>query len=322
MKAVVLSEFGGPEVLTYRSAEDPRPAENEVVVKIAASGVNFIDTYQRAGKYAVDFPFIPGFEGAGTVVALGAKVHDFSLGDRVAWPMSSHSYAELVAIPVTKIVRVPEEISLDTAAAAMLQGLTAQYLTRDVFAIVPGSTAVVHAAAGGTGLALTQVIKHQGGTVIGTVSTEEKAQKALAAGADHIILYSEKDFVAETLALTGGTGADVIYDGVGRDTVVRGLTALRRRGMMVYFGATSGSVEPLDLQLLSSLGSLSITKPTLADFIVTPEETRSRAGELFAMIASGALSIEPGHRFPLERAADAHRALEGRSSSGKILLTP
>lgn len=322
MKAIVLTEFGGPEVLTYATVEDPHPGDNDVVVRVAASGVNFIDTYQRMGKYTVDFPFIPGFEGAGTVVTVGSGVTDFVAGDTVAWPMSLHSYAELVAVPAAKLVRVPDGIPLETAAATMLQGLTAHYLTRDVYPVGSGTVAVVHAAAGGTGLALTQVIKSLGGTVIGTVSTEEKAEKARAAGADHVIRYTDQDFVEETLSITAGLGAHVIYDGVGRDTVLRGLSALRRRGMMVYFGATSGPVDPLDLQVLSSRGSLVITKPTLSDFIVTPEETRTRAAEVFEMMAAGSLTIEPGHRFPLEQAAQAHAALEGRASSGKVLLLP
>lgn len=322
MKAIVLTEFGGPEVLSYASVDDPHADNDHVVVRVAASGVNFIDTYQRVGKYAVDFPFIPGFEGAGTIVEVGSGVVDFVVGDRVAWPMSLHSYAELVAVPEKKLVRVPDDVPLDIAAATMLQGLTAHYLSRDVYPIGAGSVALVHAAAGGTGLALTQVIKSLGGTVIGTVSTAEKADKARAAGADHIIRYTEADFVEETLSITAGEGVDVVYDGIGVDTVVPGLKALRRRGMMVYFGATSGPVEPLDLQVLSSLGSLTITKPTLSDFIVTPEETRTRAAEVFAMMSAGALSIEPGHRFPLQQAAAAHTALEGRASSGKVLLIP
>ena len=322
MRAVVLTEFGGPEVLHLAEMEDPTPGANEVLVRVAAAGVNFIDTYQRAGKYKVDFPFIPGFEGAGEVVAVGSSVTEWSVGDSVAWPWVLHSYAELISVPESKLVAVPAGVGIQTAAATMLQGLTAHYLTHDVYQVEPGTTALVHAAAGGTGLALTQVIKALGGTVIGTVSTEEKAAKAKAAGADHIIFYDRDDFVEKSRELTDGAGVNVIYDGVGQRTVVPGLDALARRGLMVYFGATSGAVPPFDLQALSSKGSLGITKPTLADFIVTPEETRKRAADVFALMESGALTITPGHHYPLAEAATAHRDLEARQTSGKVLLVP
>jgi len=322
MKAITLISFGGPDVLTSQTVEDPTPGPHEVLVETAAIGVNFIDTYQREGKYAVDFPFVPGFEGAGTVVEVGSKVHGISVGSRVAWPMVLHSYAELVAVPQAKLVLVPDGIDLTVAASAMLQGLTAHYLTTDVFAVKQGSVALVHAAAGGTGLALTQVVRALGGTVIGTVSNAAKAQRAKDAGAHHTITYTEEDFVAKALELTDGRGVDVIYDGIGNDTVVPGLDALARRGTMVYFGAASGAVGPFDLQMLSSKGSLTIAKPTLSDFILTHEEIEKRAHAVFSLMAEGHLGFSPECLYPLADAATAHRDLESRKTMGKVLLIP
>ncbi len=322
MKAVFLNEFGGAEVLQAGEVPDAQPEPGEVLVASAGAGVNFIDTYQRQGKYPDAFPLIPGFEGAGEVVAIGADVTGFAVGDTVAWPMWRRSYAELVAVPEDKLVALPDDVSPERAAGMMLQGVTAQYLTESVFSVGVETTALVHAAAGGTGQALIQAIRARGGRVIGTVSTDEKARIAREAGADEVINYSDTDFVEAVSELTGGDGVNVIYDGIGADTMQRGLHALRRRGMMVYFGATSGSSEALNLQLLSSLGSLSISKPTLADFITTASELQHRSNELFDWIKKGLFSPPSVTHYPYAEAARAHRDLESRATTGKLVLVP
>jgi NADPH2:quinone reductase len=322
MKAIALTSFGGPEVLEYVSLPDPELRDSSVLVSVEAAGVNFIDTYQRQGKYPVEFPFVPGFEGAGTVLAVGAGVNEIQSGDRVAWPWVLNSYAERVVVPAESLVSVPDFVSTQAAAAVMLQGLTAHYLTHDSFAIQPETTALVHAGAGGTGQMLTQVIRALGGSVISTVSSAAKAESAQAAGAHHVVRYDTEDFVAAVDRLTDGAGVQVIYDGVGQDTMSKGLHALARRGTMVYFGASSGPADPLDLQVLSSNGSLTITKPTLADFITTHKETQYRADSIFALIRDGALTPRVGATYALEDAANAHRDLESRSTTGKLLLIP
>lgn len=320
MKAVLLHEFGGPDVLEVGEIPDPTPEPHEVLVASAGAGVNFIDTYQRQGKYPDAFPLVPGFEGAGEVLAVGSSVTRFRVGDKVAWPMWRRSYAELVSVPEDKLVALPEGISPRNAAGLMLQGVTAQYLTESVYPVGPDTTALVHAAAGGTGQALTQAIAARGGRVIGTVSNDQKATIARAAGAHEVINYLDTDFVEAVADLTGGRGVNVIYDGIGSATMEKGLHALSRRGMMVYFGAASGSSEALNLQLLSSLGSLSLSKPTLADFITTIDELEHRTKELFEWIARGLFTPPTATSYAFANAADAHRDLESRKTTGKLLL--
>lgn len=320
MRAVFLHEFGGPDVLHVGDLPDPIPERHEVLVASAGAGVNFIDTYQRQGKYPDDFPLVLGFEGSGEVLAVGSSVTRFRVGEQVAWPMWRGSYAELVTVPEDKLVALPEFITARVAAGLMLQGVTAQYLTSSVYPVVPGTTALVHAAAGGTGQALAQAITARGGRVIGTVSNDEKALIARAAGVDDVINYSDTDFVEALSDLTSGQGVNVIYDGIGSETMERGLHALSRRGMMVYYGATSGSSEPLNLQLLSSLGSLTLSKPTLADFITSVEEIERRSRELFNWIAQGLFSPPPVTYYPFGVAVEAHRDLESRRTTGKLVL--
>jgi len=322
MKAIALTSFGGPEVLDYVTLPDPELRDSSVLVSVEAAGINFIDTYQRRGKYTAEFPFVPGFEGAGTVLKVGAGVHGIQTGDRVAWPWVLNSYAERVAVPAESLVTVPDFVTTRAAAAVMLQGLTAHYLTHDSFSIQPGTTALVHAGAGGTGQILTQVIRALGGSVISTVSSAAKAEIARAAGANHVVRYDTEDFVAAVERLTDGAGVHVIYDGVGQETMSKGLDALARRGTMVYFGAASGPADPLDLQILSSKGSLTVTKPTLADFITTHDETQYRADGIFALIRDGEITPRVGATYALSDAASAHRDLESRSTTGKLLLIP
>jgi NADPH:quinone reductase len=321
MRAIGVNEFGGPDVLTLLDQPVPSSSEGTVVVKTHAAGVNFIDTYQREGKYPGDFPLVPGFEGAGVVSGAHPDEEVFTPGTRVAWAMATHSYAEYVAIPVKALTPVPDDIDLDTAAASMLQGLTAHYLTTDVYPVTSETVALVHAGAGGTGQILTQVLRSLGATVITTVSSADKEAISLAAGAHHVIRYDRDDFVEKALELTDGRGVDVIYDGVGSTTVVPGLKALVRRGMMVYFGAASGSVKDFDLQMLSSLGSLVITKPTLSDFVASHEEVLRRSAALFDWLKTGAVTVTIGGRYPLSEAASAHLDLEGRTLVGKAILT-
>ena len=320
MKATAVNEFGGPETLTAIDIPTPTPGEGQVLVKVEAAGVNFIDTYQRQGKYGGDFPLVPGFEGAGVVVESAGADTTFAPGTKVAWAMAKGSYAEYAALPTKALAPVPDTIDLHTAAASMLQGLTAHYLTTDVYPVTPETTALVHAGAGGTGQILTQVLKALGATVITTVSTEHKESVSRAAGADHVIRYDRDDFVQAARDLTQGVGVDVIYDGVGATTVTPGLSALRRRGMMVYFGAASGAVSDFDLQMLSSKGSLVITKPTLSDFVVTHEEVLRRSEALFQWLTSGQVTVTIGGTYPLAEASRAHTDLEGRTLVGKAIL--
>jgi NADPH:quinone reductase len=300
----------------------PEPKASEAVVKLTASGVNFIDVYHREGRYKVPPPFTPGQEGAGQVVAVGSDAKPVKIGDSVAWTATLGSYAEYVAVPADRLVPIPPGVTDQQAAAAMLQGMTAHYLAHDTYPLKRGETALVHAAAGGVGSLLVQMAHNIGARVLATVSTEEKAKLARQAGADEIILYSQVDFEAETKRLTGGKGVDVVYDSVGKTTFEKGLNVLRPRGMMALFGGSSGAVPPFDLIQLSQKGSLYVTRPTLGNYIATREELLARSGAVFAMIASGILKLRVQHTYPLAEAERAHRELEGRKTTGKLLLIP
>ena len=300
----------------------PQPKANEAVVKLAASGVNFIDVYNREGRYKVPLPFVMGQEGAGVVTAVGADVKSVKTGDRVAWTSVLGSYAEYAALPADRLVPIPAGVTDQQAAAAMLQGMTAHYLSHDTYPLKRGETALVHAAAGGVGLLLTQMAHNIGARVIATVSTEEKAKLARGAGADEIILYTQADFEVETKRLTGGKGVDVVYDSVGKTTFEKGLNILRPRGMMVLFGGSSGAVLPFDPIALTQKGSLYLTRPSLGNYIATREELVERSSAVFGMIAAGKLKLRIEHTYPLAEAQQAHRDLEGRKTTGKLLLMP
>ncbi|MEX1256283.1 MAG: quinone oxidoreductase [Gemmatimonadota bacterium] len=320
MRAIRVHEIGGAEVLGVEEIAAPTPGEGEARVKIAAAGVNFIDVYQRTGAYKMPLPFTPGMEGAGVVDAVGAGVTGVKVGDRVAYAMQAGSYAEQAIVPAWKLVPVPDAVELDAAAAVMLQGMTAHYLAFSTFPLAKGQRALVHAAAGGVGLLLTQIAKRLGATVYGTVSTEQKAELARATGADEVIRYDQTDFAEEVRRFTGGEGLDVVYDSVGKDTFDRSMSVLRPRGMMVLYGQSSGAVPPVDPQRLNSGGSLFLTRPTLGHYIASPVELRRRAGDLFDWIASGELKVRIGERHPLEEAGVAHERLTGRKTTGKVLL--
>ena len=322
MKAIQVKRAGGPEVLELVNLPVPEAKGAEAVVKIVAAGVNFIDVYYREGRYKAVMPFVPGQEAAGDVVAVGVNVTNLKVGDRVAYTMVLGSYAEYSAVAADRLVKIPEGVSYQQAAAAMLQGMTAHYLSHDTYPLKKGETALVHAAAGGVGLLLVQMAHGIGARVIGTVSTEEKAKLAREAGADDVILYTQTDFEAETRRLTGGRGVDVVYDSVGKTTFEKGLNVLRTRGMMVLFGGSSGAVPPFDLIALSQKGSLYLTRPTIAHYIATREELVARSGAVFGMIAAGKLKLRIEHRYPLAEAQRAHRDLEGRKTTGKLLLIP
>jgi len=322
MKAIQLKQTGGQEVLQLADLPIPQPKPNQAVVKIAASGVNFIDVYQREGRYSVPLPFVLGQEGAGVVTNVGPEVKSVKPGDRVAWCGVLGSYAEYAAVPGERLVPVPQGVSDQQAAAAMLQGMTAHYLIHDTFPLKSGQTALIHAAAGGAGALLVQMAHNIGARVIATVSTDEKANVARQAGADEVILYSKIDFETETKRLTGGKGVDVVYDGVGKTTFEKGLNVLRPRGMMVLFGGSSGPVPPFDPIQLSQKGSLYLTRPALVHHIASTEELRSRSSAVFKMIADGKLKIRIAHTYPLAESQQAHRDLEGRKTTGKFLLIP
>ena len=322
MKAIQVKQNGGPEVLQLVELPAPQPKANEAVVKIAAAGVNFIDTYQREGRYKVALPFTLGQEGAGTITAVGAEAKAVKIGDRVAWTGILGSYAEYAAVPAERLVAVPQGVSDQQAASAMLQGMTAHYLLYSSFPLQGGQTALIHAAAGGVGLLLVQMAHNLGARVIGTVSTEEKARLARQAGADEVILYTQVDFETETKRLTGGKGVDVVYDGVGKTTFEKGLNLLRPRGYMVLFGGSSGAVPPFDLIQLSAKGSLFVTRPSLVHYIASTEELRARSSAVFGMIAAGKLKLRIEHTYKLADAQQAHRDLEGRMTTGKLLLLP
>ncbi len=320
MPAVRIHKAGGPEELRVEDVAVPAPKGGEALVKLDAAGVNFIDVYKRTGLYPLSLPATLGEEGAGTIIALGDGVADLRIGDRVAWAMATGSYAAYAAIPVAKLVPVPAGVSTVQAAAAMLQGMTAHYLACSTYALKSGDRCLIHAAAGGVGLLLVQIAKQRGAFVIGTAGSDEKAQLARGAGADEVIVYTRQDFVAETKRITGGSGLDVIYDSVGATTFLPGLDLLARRGTMALFGQSSGPVAPIDPQLLNQKGSLFLTRPSLAAYIASREELLWRAGELFAWMAAGSLTVRIGAEFPLAQAAEAHRALEGRKTTGKVVL--
>nr|WP_133909295.1 quinone oxidoreductase [Actinophytocola oryzae] len=313
---------GGPEVLELDRVDAPEPGARDLVVAVAAAGVNFIDVYHRIGQYPVPLPFTPGAEGAGTVVAVGSEVTGFAEGDHVAWAAAPGSYAQRVVVPATAAFKVPEGVEDEVAAAAMLQGLTAHYLVTATYAVKPGDTVLVHAAAGGAGLLLVQLAKYRGAKVIGTVSTPEKEALAREAGADEVIRYTETDFADAVAELTGGVGVAAVYDGVGRTTFDGSLASLARRGVLALFGASSGPVPPVDPQRLNSAGSVFLTRPTLGHHIATPEEFQWRCDELFQAIAAGRVSVRIGGRYPLADARKAHEDLQARRTTGKLLLLP
>lgn len=320
--AIVMRATGGPEVLELDKVDAPAPGAGELLVSVAAAGVNFMDVYQRVGKYPVPLPYALGQEGAGTVVAVGADVTGFTEGDHVAWAAAAGSYASQVVVSANAAFKMPEGVEDEVAAAAMLQGLTAHYLVTSTYAVKPGDTVLVHAAAGGVGLLLIQLAKYRGGKVIGTVSTPEKEALARSAGADEVIRYTETDFAAAVADLTGGVGVAAVYDGVGRTTFDGSLASLARRGVLALFGASSGPVPPVDPQRLNAAGSVFLTRPTLVHHIATPEEFQWRCDELFSAIAAGRVSVRVGGRYPLADARRAHEDLEARRTTGKLLLLP
>lgn len=322
MKAIRVHAPGGPEVMKLEDVPDPSPGPGQVVVKLEAAGLNYIDVYFRTGQYKAPLPLTPGLEGAGTVTAVGPGVTDLKAGDRVAYTGIPGSYAQMNAAPADRLVKLPDGLSFRDGAAAMLQGMTAHYLIMSTYPVKKGDVCLVHAAAGGMGLLLCQMAKMRGATVIGTVSTEEKAALAKQAGADHTILYTTQDFEAEVKRITGGRGVDVIYDGVGQTTFEKGLGCLRPRGLMALFGAASGPVPPLDLQILNAKGSLFVTRPSLNHHIATREDLTQRAGDVLGWIKERKVKLRVELTFPLEKAGDAHRALEGRKTTGKVLLIP
>lgn len=322
MKAILVKEYGGPEVLAYQEVPAPSPSSGEALVKLEAVGVNYIDIYHRTGLYPSTVPFTPGMEAAGTVHSVGPGVTQVSVGDRVAYAMAKGSYTEYAVVPAWRLVKVPAGMELQTAAAAMLQGMTAHYLTTSTYPVKRGDAVLVHAAAGGVGLLLIQMAKRLGARVIGTVSTEAKAELARQAGADEVVLYSWQDFEQEVKRWTSGGGLQVVYDSVGKDTFLKSLNSLAPRGMLALFGQSSGPVPPFDLGLLAQKGSLFVTRPSLAHYAATRDELLWRAGEVLGWIASGALKLRVEKTFPLAEAAEAHRQLEGRKTTGKVLLIP
>ena len=322
MKAIRVHAPGGPEALRYEDVPDPQPQPGEAVVRVEAAGVNFIDVYHRTGLYKAAMPVTLGQEGAGTVLAVAPDVHDLAPGDRVAWFFLHGSYAEKAAVPASRLVKLPEGLSAREGAAAMLQGMTAHYLTRSTYPLAAGETALVHAAAGGVGLLLVQMAKRIGAQVIGTAGTEEKAKLAREAGADEVILYSREEFAPAVRRLMDGKGVHVVYDGVGKDTFMGSLSVLRPRGMMVLYGGASGPVPPFDPMVLNQKGSLFLTRPVLAHYIATREELEQRAADVLGMISRGELRLRIDHEYPLAEAAQAHRDLEGRKTAGKLLLRP
>jgi NADPH2:quinone reductase len=322
MLALRVHAHGGPEAIVAGDVPVPAPGRGELRIRVAAAGINFIDTYKRGGLYPVPLPHTPGQEAAGTVTAVGEGVVDFAVGDRVASAAVNGAYAAEALVPAAQAVRVSDDVALETAAAVLLQGLTAHYLATDTWPLAAGDVALVHAAAGGVGLLLVQMAKLRGARVFATAGTDEKAVLAREAGADAVCVYSRDNFTEAARAFTGGRGVDVVYDGVGRTTFEGSLDSLRPRGMLVSFGNASGPVAPFAPLMLSQKGSLFLTRPTLAHYTRTSEELRTRAADLFAWIADGRLKVRVGATFPLTAAADAHRALEGRATTGKVLLIP
>jgi NADPH2:quinone reductase len=322
MRRVVFDGYGPPSVMTVVEAPDPEPGANEVLVRVAAAGVNFVDLFQRSGVYTVRFPFTPGFEGSGTVLRTGPGVTGVAEGDRVAWTGAPGSYATHCVVPAGRLVPLPDAITMDAAAAALIQGMTAHFLTSDVVPLGAGSTWLVHAAAGGVGGLLCQLAALRGATVIGTVSNEAKAKVAAEAGAGHVIDYSSGHFAERVKELTGGRGVDVVFDAVGRDTFMEGLACLRPRGTFVLYGQTSGPVDPFDPQVLNSRGSLFLTKASLGHYDTTPAEMQRRAGQVLDHVLDGRLRLRVHGTYSLDDAAAAHQALESRTALGKVLLHP
>ena len=322
MKAIQVSQTGGPEMLVPTDLPTPKPKPDEALVQIKAAGVNFIDVYFREGRYPAPLPFINGQEGAGVVTEIASEVKLVQPGDRVAYTGRLGSYAEYAAVPAERLVKIPDKLNFEQAAAAMLQGMTAHYLTHSTYKLQAGETALIHAAAGGVGLLLVQMAKRIGARVIGTAGTPEKAQLARDAGADECIIYTETDFETETKRLTDGKGVHVVYDGVGKATFDKDLDVLLPRGFLVLFGGSSGAVPPFDLIKLSQKGSLYITRPTLVNYTVTREELEWRAHDVLGWIAAGDLKVRIHKTYPLSEAAQAHRDLEGRKTTGKLLLIP
>ena len=322
MRAIRVNELGGPEVLELETIADPVPGAREALVKMESIGVNFIETYFRKGLYKTALPFTPGSEGSGTVVAVGDDVTDIRVGDRVASVNFLGAYAELAIAKADRLVRIPDGVEARSGAAAMLQGMTAHYLTMSLYPLKDGDRCLVHAAAGGVGLLLCQIARQRGAHVIGTVSTEEKAALAHAAGAHETILYTKQDFVAETLRITGGAKVHVVYDSVGATTFLKSMDCLAPRGMLALFGQSSGPVAPIDPGILNAKGSLFLTRPTLAHYVATRQELAWRAGEVLGWVRDGALALRIDREVPLVHTAEAHRALEGRRTTGKVLLAP
>ena len=322
MRAIRVHEFGGPEAMRLEELPSPKPGEGQALVRIEASGVNFIDVYQRTGLYKNPLPYGLGLEGGGVVEAVGSGVATVRAGDRVAWTGVPGSYATHNVIPADRLVALPAGVDARSGAAAMLQGMTAHYLAHSTYPLKAGDACLVHAAAGGVGLLLCQMARRAGARVIGTVSTEDKAKLAREAGAHDVILYSREDFEAEVIRLTGGKKLQVVYDAVGRDTFEKGLNCLAPRGYMVLYGAASGPVAPLDPQVLNAKGSLFLTRPSLFNYIATRDDLVRRAGEVLSWIQKGELKLRIGATFPLAEAAQAHRDLEGRRTTGKVLLLP
>jgi NADPH:quinone reductase len=319
---VQVTEVGGPEVMVLREVPNPVPGRREVLIRIAASGVNFVDIYVRSGRYGTPLPFIPGQEAAGTIAAVGEDVTELKVGDRVAWCGVLGTYAEYAAAPVDRVVVIPESLDFKQAAAAMLQGMTAHYLAYSTYPIQKGDALLIHAGAGGVGLLLTQVAKSLSARVFTTVSTEVKAELSRGAGADEVILYTEKDFAEEIKRLTDGKGVAVVYDSVGKTTFEQSLKSLRRRGMLVLYGSSGGTVPPLDLMQLGALGSLYVTRPSLRDYSVTRSELEMRATEIMDSVANGSLKLRIEKTYPLADAVQSHQDLEGRKTTGKLLLIP
>jgi NADPH2:quinone reductase len=322
MRAIQVQKTGGPEVLTAVDLPVPKPKPNEAVVKISAAGVNFIDVYFREGRYPAPLPFVDGQEAAGTVSEIGSEVKSLKPGDRVAYTGVLGAYAEYAAVPADRLVKIPAGITDQQAAASMLQGMTAHYLLYSTYPLKKGETALIHAAAGGMGQLLVQMAKNIGARVIATVGSDEKGQLARQAGADEVIIYTRQDFEAETKRITGGKGVNVVYDGVGKSTFDKDFEVLRPRGYLVLFGGASGPVPPFDPMKLTQKGSLFLTRPSLGHYIATREELEQRTGDVLGWIAAGKVKLRIVHTYRLEDAAQAHRDLEGRKTTGKILLIP
>jgi NADPH2:quinone reductase len=320
VKAVRVHTLGGPEVLNYEDVEIPRPGPGEAQVKIAASGLNYLDVQYRIGRVKAPLPFVVGSEASGVVTDVGPGVTDLKVGDRVAWAMTLGSYAEYAVVPVSKLVALPPDVDMNVAAGVMLQGLTAHYLTHSTFALQPGDTALVHAAAGGVGSVIVQVARIVGARVLATAGTEAKAELAREAGAHDVIVYTKQNFETEVKRLTAGKGVDVVYDSVGKDTFEGSLNCLRPRGMLALFGFSSGLVPPFDPAILGIKGSLFLTRPGLNQYMATRDELMSRMRDIFAWLASGKLKIRIGHVFPMAEARRAHEELEARRTTGKVLL--